>query len=176
MTDIATLAEEAIRQPQRKEASPTIRKLFLLMHGAYGNQFASKFSTGVKDESGSDKGIRAAMLVWDAKLGKYPADVIEIAAGRVQGEHPDFPPNLPQFEKLCDAAMPRKTYAEENNLPRLPAPPPPEPVQVRITPCDDGKDWARRILARAEAGDKIRPYTLWSAEVALGKHGRMSWQ
>lgn len=176
MTNIAQLAQEGMHQAQPRQESATIRKLFMVLHGAYGNQFIAKFSTGEKDDEGRDKGIRVAMRVWEQKLSKYPGDVVEIAAGRMQTEHPDFPPNLPQFEKLCDAAMPRKTYAEEIGLPRLPAPEPPPPVHVEIQAHDDGRDWARRIIARSKAGDKIRPYTLWSAEVALGQHGRMSWQ
>lgn len=177
MTDIAQLAQEGVNQArQPREESPTIRKLFVLMHGAYGNQWASKFTTGKLDHEGGDKGIRAAMLVWDAKLTKYPPDVIEIAAGRAQAEHPDFPPNLPQFEKLCDAAMPRKTYAEEAGLPALPAPAPAAPMKVDYSQKHDGKDWARAIMARSEAGDKIRPYALLSAKQALGMMGKMSWQ
>ena len=38
---------------------------------------------------------------------------------------------------------------------------------VRKTPLPDMKDWARRIVARAEQGDKIRPYSLQLARGAL---------
>lgn len=178
MTDVATLAAEAVHQAQHapRGESPLVRKLFLLMHGAYGNLFVSKFATGEKDGQGKDKGIRAAMMVWDSKLQGYPLEVVETAAGRLQRDHPDFPPNLPQFEKLCEAAMPRKTYAEEAGLPMLPAPAPAEPMKVDITPKRDGRDWARSIIARDEAGDKIKPYTLQCAHQALGMEGRMPWQ
>lgn len=38
----------------------------------------------------------------------------------------------------------------------------------------DGRDWARRILARVEAGDKsVRLYAHKSARQALGLEGRM---
>lgn len=176
MTNIAQLAQEGMHQAQQRQESATIRKLFMVLHGAYGNQFIAKFSTGEKDDEGRDKGIRVSMLVWDAALRKFAPDVIEAAAKRLMDEDPKFPPNLPQMEKVCTAITPRKTYAEEVGLPRLPAPEPPPPVHVEIQAHDDGRDWARRIIARSKAGDKIRPYTLWSAEVALGKHGRMSWQ
>ena len=145
------------------------------MHGAYGNLVASKFSTGEKDSSGKDKGIRVAMKVWESKLRRYPDDVIETAAGRLSSAHPEYPPSLPQFELLCDAAKPRQTYAQENNLPRLEAPAV-EPVKVSFVAQNDGKDWARRILARAEAGDSIRTYTMESAQLALGMKGKQSWQ
>lgn len=180
MTQVATLAHEAIRdaaaQPrQKREASTTVRKLFVLLHGAYGSLFLSKYATGEKSESGGDKGVAAAMLVWDAALSKFSADVIEAGAKRLMHEHPDFAPNLPQMEKVCEAITPRKTYAQEAGLPRLPAPAPAAPVKVDFSRQNDGKDWARSILARSEAGESIRSYTLLSARQALGLEGRMAW-
>lgn len=181
MNDVATLAHEAVReaasQPrQKRETSPTVRKLFVLLHGAYGSTFLSKYATGEKNADGNDKGVLAAMLVWDAGLSKFAPDVIESAAKRLMAEDPKFPPNLPQMEKVCEAITPRKTYAEEAGLPRLPAPAPVAPIKVDFSKQNDGKDWARAILARAEAGEKIRPYTLKSARQALGMEGKMSWQ
>lgn len=179
MTDVAELALTAVRQAARQEPaqeSPTIRKLFLMMHGAYGNLFVSKFATGEKDANGKDKGIRAAMLVWESALRKFPVDVVETAASRLAEHHPEYPPNLPQFEKLCSACAPRKTYAEEAGLPRLPAPAAAPAVEVSFAMQGDGKDWARRILARQEAGERIRPISLRFAREALGMEGKKSWQ
>ena len=181
MNDVATLAHEAVReaasQPRAKrEASPTMRKLFVLLHGSYGSLFLSKYATGEKSEAGGDKGVAAAMLVWDAALSKFAPDVIETAARRLMAESPEFPPNMPQLEKVCDAITPRKTYAEEAGLPRLPAPAPAEPTKVSFEMRGDGKDWARRIMARQEAGDRIRPYTLTCARQALGMEGKQPWQ
>ena len=181
MNDVATLAHEAVRgaasQPRAKrEASPTVRKLFVLLHGAYGSTFLSKYATGEKNADGNDKGVLAAMLVWDAGLSKFASDVIESAAKRLMAEDPKFPPNLPQMEKVCEAITPRKTYAEEAGLPRLPAPEPAAPMKVSFEMRGDGKDWARRIMARQEAGDRIRPYSLQCARQALGMEGKMPWQ
>jgi len=181
--DVATLAESAMNRPAPSaessadplQVSAVVRKLFMLLHGSYGTLFLSKFATGEKDAAGRDKGIRAAMKVWDAKLSRFGDSVVEAAADRLSTQHPEFPPNLPQFESLCVALMPRKTYAEEAGLPRLPAPAPAAPMKVSFDMRGDGKDWARRILARSEAGDKIRPYTLLSARQALGMEGRMAW-
>lgn len=182
MHNVATLAASAVHQAPQAQAAeplqvnPVVRKLFMLLHGSYGNLFISKFSTGEKDGQGRDKGIRAAMKVWEAKLAKFPADVVEIAAERLSAEHPDYPPNLPQFEKVCRAATPRQTYAEQEGLKRLPAPVA-APVQVSLTLKNDGKDWARRILARIAAGDKsVRKYAHDSAKLALGVDGRQVWQ
>lgn len=180
MNDVATLAHEAVReavaQPRAKrEASVTVRKLFVLLHGAYGSLFLAKYATGEKSEAGGDKGVAAAMLVWDSALAKFSPDVIEAAAKRLMSESPEFAPNLPQMEKVCAAITPRKTYAEEAGLPRLPAPVPAAPVNVDFSKQNDGKDWARRIVARADAGEKIRPYALKSARQALGMEGLMPW-
>ena len=180
MHDVATLVQQAVHRAQESsqeplQVNPVVRKLFMLLHGSYGNSFISKFSTGEKDKDGRDKGIRAAMKVWEAKLGKYPADVIEVAADRTGAAHPEFPPSLPQFEKLCEAAMPRKTYAQEHGLPALPAPKA-EPIKVDLKPKNDGKDWARVLLARFDAGEKLRPIQVRFARQALGMEGRMPWQ
>ena len=88
MSQVATLAQEAIHQAasqprQKREASSTVRKLFVLLHGSYGSLFLSKYATGEKSEAGGDKGVAAAMLVWDAALAKFAPDVIEAAAKRL---------------------------------------------------------------------------------------------
>ncbi len=150
VSDVSTLAHDELRSSQhrnKREASPITRKLFVLLHGSYGNLFLSKFATGQQSEDGGDKGVAAAMLVWDAALAKFAPDVIESAAKRLTAEHPDFAPNLPQFVKTCEAMTPRKTYAEENNLPALPAPVLTLRPAVSYEAKGDRKDWARAILA-----------------------------
>ena len=177
ITRMKQALREAAAQPrQKREASVTVRKLFVLLHGAYGSLFLSKYATGEKNEAGGDKGVAAAMLVWDSAMAKFAPEVIEAAVKRLMAENPEFAPNLPQLEKVCEAITPRKTYAEEVGLPRLPAPAPAAPLKVDFSKQNDGKDWARSILARAGAGDTIRPSTLLSARQALGMEGRMSWQ
>lgn len=169
MSHIPALVQAAA-QPQPAAASAEgaqVRRLFMVLHGAYGTAFVSKFGTGERDANGKDKGIRSAMQVWQSKLAAYPADVIEAAAARVMDAHPEFPPTLPQFEALCRAAMPRKTYAEEAGLPRLPAPVQPD-VKGAFVAQGDGKDWARRILANIEAGAKPTPTVARFAKEALG--------
>ncbi len=175
MHNVATLAANAVDHMHAGAApageplqvSAVVRKLFVVLHGYYGNLFVGKFSTGQKDGSGRDKGTVAAMKVWDSKLGRFPGDVLETAAGRLSSEHPKFPPNLPEFELLCEAAMPRQTFAEENNLVRLPAPVV-TPVVVSLAKRNDGKDWARTLLARHEAGEVLKPIQLRFAREAVG--------
>jgi hypothetical protein len=170
MNDIATLANKAIQQAGQQPAprgdSPTIRKLFLVLHGSYGSLFTTKFSTGERDANGKDKGIRAAMLVWEAALAKYSPDTIETAAKRLSEECPEYPPNLPQFEAICRAVMPRKTFSDDGAR-RLPPPEvkPIGPVEFEVK--HDGRDWARKLLARQAAGDRISAGSLDMAKKAL---------
>ena len=176
MKNLATIAAQSVHEAQERaprEASPTTRKLFMLLHGSYGNQFLAKFHTGQLVDKGAnkgkDKGLLAAMLVWDADLSRFPGDVIEAAVKRAKSENPEFAPTLPQLVKLCEAIMPRQTHAQLNGYAMLP-PPTLVRVEVSIEPMGDGKDWARKIKARADAGDKTVTYgVLRSALQALGE-------
>lgn len=177
MQNIAQLTHHAAQQAQGQKAerdvSTTVRKLFLLMQGTYGNQFLTKFSTGVVQE-GRDMGIAAAMRVWYRALGKYDAGVIETAADRVIEAHKQFPPNLAEFESLCRAAQPRKTHAELAGWTALPAPAKPEPIKAEFERKGDGKDGYRSIWARCQAGDKtISLYARRSAIEVLKKAGEL---
>lgn len=174
MKSIGQLAHVAA-SPRREESqavSSVVAKLFLLMQGSYGTAFLSKFGSGALDGQGQDIGMLAALKVWGASLRKYAPDVIEAAADRIADFHPEFPPSLPQFEALCKAATPRKTYAEEAGLLALPAPKL-QRIDVGIVTHGDGKDWARKIVARSDAGDKTVSYrALKDAKEALGLNTR----
>ena len=183
MSNVAMLAEAAIhRAPSGEQAaepgdvSKAVRWLFVLLQGYYGSLFLAKWSTGVKDGGGRDLGIRAAMRVWDEQLARFQADVVTAATGRLLETNPEFPPTLPQFVQLCQAAAPRKSFAEEQGWPLLAPPEPAKPVAVSVKPKNDGKDWARRLVARHEAGDKLRPMQLRFAREALGMEGKQAWQ
>lgn len=172
----ALVSNVGAQQEQAGAISGKVKNLFLMLQGSYGAAFLSKYSTGVKDREGRDLGIRASMKVWQTRLDKYPDDVLTIAFNRVTVECPEFPPSLPQLEKACEAAMPRKTYAQEQGFPpALPAPAPvAAPVHVELR--KDGKDWARKILAEAKAGHSMLPIRLRFAREALGMEGKQSWQ
>ncbi|WP_349335381.1 hypothetical protein [Delftia sp. DS1230] len=176
MQKISALAPAALRDGAREPAdqaaaNPAVKNLFLVMQGCYGSLFLSKFATGVLDDQGRDLGVRAAMRVWRTTLAKYTPDVIESAVARLTAEHPDYPPHLPQFEAMCRAATPRRTHAEEHGWLALPAPNA-APVHVQIEPQGDGKDWARRIVARVQAGDQTLTRTsIRAAMQALGMEG-----
>lgn len=181
--EISSLASRAVHsagQQQghlapRPEASQRIRKLFVVLQGAYGTAFLAKFSSGELNERREDKGVRAAQLVWDVDLAKFEDDVIEAAFKSIKRECPEFPPSLPQFEKVCEALTPRKTYFEESGLLALPAPKVERLLDVPVELQGDGKDWARKIVARINHGDQtVTRHSRMAAMDALGmnkQHG-----
>lgn len=92
---------------------------------------------------------------------------------------PERCPNVAQFKALANACPPPEVK-------RLEAPQASEAVVAAQIAKQAGlkqaylqgsgnKDWARSIMARIEAGERIRPYTALSARQALGLEGRMSW-
>lgn len=90
-------------------------------------------------------------------------------------------PNVAQFRALANACPPA-------DVPRLEAPRASERVVAEEIAKQTGlkraiahnenrsKDWARAIVSRAAAGERITPYSLRSARQALGMEGRQKWQ
>ena len=163
-TLVAQAAQSSSMPTEPKQTSDMIRKLFLLMHGAYGNAFMSKFATGEKDGRGKDKGIRAAMLVWDAKLATYPSQTVDRAVSKLQEHFKTFPPGLFEFEELCKSLLPPKIVTF-NDYPKLPQAK--DVSHVQVTAVGDNRDWARRIIAKHEAGGRISQACLDIARSAL---------
>lgn len=123
---------------------------------------------------------------WERSLGSTPLADVKTAwshelsgfAGslnRIAWALENLPPKCPnviEFKALC-----RQAPAPE--APRLPEPKAdPERVKAELaklapvrqavaTSQRDGREWARRIVARQEAGDRIRPITLRFAKEAL---------
>jgi hypothetical protein len=95
-----------------------IKRVFMVMHGFYGNLFLSKYATGSL-ENGEDQGIANARKVWAHSLREYDADTVKLALRRCQERHAEFPPSLPQFASLCAAIKPRETYRPPMGRPAL---------------------------------------------------------
>lgn len=98
----------AARTASTDDADTTVKRLFMFLHGLYGNLFLSKFATGDLDAQGKDRGILSARMVWRAELARFNADTVMSAAQRCKEDHKDFPPNLGQFEAICRALQPRR--------------------------------------------------------------------
>lgn len=93
---------------------------------------------------------------------------------------PERCPTVGEFRALANRCPPPE-------LPRLAAPAASEAVVAEqvakqlalkkaLEPRADMKSWARTILARDEAGEKLHPIQVRFAREALGLEGRMAWQ
>lgn len=102
-------ATAGIGSPQPSIDDAGIKRVFMVLHGFYGNLFLSKFATG-GTENGEDQGIANARKVWAYSLREHDAETIKGALRRCQTAHPEFPPSLPQFLSLCAAIKPREAY------------------------------------------------------------------
>lgn len=129
---------------------------------------------------------------WDRSLGSAPiSDIKTVWAEELAGfsgrlndiawafdNLPDRPPNPVEFKRLCRQApapeVPKVEgpKADPDRLKRELA----KLGHIAQLPPRSDLDWAHSIMTRVNAGERLCHYTKWSAEVALGKHGRMSWQ
>jgi hypothetical protein len=111
-------AVAGIGRPQPSLNDASIKRVFMVLHGFYGNLFLTKFATGLV-EDGEDQGIANARRVWAHSLREYDAETIKTAMSRCRERHPEFPPSLPQFSQMCEACKPRKVYRPEPLPPAL---------------------------------------------------------
>ena len=106
----------ALVTPEQFQTAPVAtdesiaNNVFKVLHGAYGNLFLSKFTSGVVDAKGRDQGIASARKVWAYSLRDVPESVVLDALDRCQCDDPEFPPSLPKFMEFCRACAPRVAY------------------------------------------------------------------
>lgn len=106
---LSALPSSSNPQPATDRTDTIVKRLFMVLHGWYGNQFLSKYATGELDEQNKDRGIKSARLVWGSELAKFSAETVMAAASRCKEDHQKFPPSLPEFLALCRACTPRQT-------------------------------------------------------------------
>jgi hypothetical protein len=148
----------------------SIRMVFRVLHGYYGALFLSKYGTGnvLQDgqHRGEDEGIVNARRVWAHNLRRYlttacmacerePAEcqcqrgahtggmVLMSALERCKVRHPEFPPSMPQFAALVEAAAPVRAWR------------PAEPAQPALE-MDPALREQRRAEARQAATEAAR--------------------
>lgn len=112
----AEISIDQIREASQVDDGIAV-EVFKMLHGCYGNLFLSKFASGVLDSKGRDKGTASARRVWAMKLAAYSSDVVGTALDRCQQHHPEFPPSLPQFLAICEAAAPKEYFTAPPALP-----------------------------------------------------------
>lgn len=140
-----------------------VDRLFDRLTATYGRDFISRFD-------GVDQNELKA--VWAHELSGF-SDKLSMIAWALENL-PERAPNVIEFRNLC-----RKAPAIE--APRLPEPKAnPERVRAELAKLSplmtsikspkvaiDHKAWAKRIIARKDAGEKINPTTLRFAKEAL---------
>lgn len=116
-----------------------------------------------------DLDLDAVKADWAHELAGFEAHP-ESIAWALQNLPTDRPPTVLEFRAMARKAPPKV-------LPALEAPKAdPERVAAELSKLapalkpkdDDGKNWARRIVARAKAGDRVRTISLQFAREALG--------
>lgn len=140
-----------------------IDRLFERLAATYGSEWTSRWM-------GQDE--NKVKTIWSYELGAYEHHLEDIAWAL---EHlPSRAPNAVEFRQLCRSAPrleqkpalpePKADPARVNDeLSKLR-----ELLKVKPVTSHDPKGWAKRIIARHEAGDKINPAPLQMAREALG--------
>lgn len=139
-----------------------VDRIFEKLSRTYGREFLSRWDglplAEVKDD-------------WAHELAGF-ANWPEAIKYGLENMPPDRAPTVLQFRDICRKAPAKAVKA-------LPAPvADPDRVKAEIAKLaqrnpmgkQDPKDWARRILARHEAGEKLNPTTLRFAREALRHH------
>lgn len=74
-----------------------VERIFMRLHGRFGNQFFDKFRAGKLDANGNDVGIENAKRVWGEELGGFSVEEIKTGlAARFA-----YPPSLDEFMLAC---------------------------------------------------------------------------
>jgi hypothetical protein len=141
-----------------------IDRLFERMAATYGGQWSRQWA---------DVPMPDVKTAWAHELSGY-ANRLEVLAWALENL-PERCPNVIEFRNLC-----RRAPAPE--APRLPEPKAdPERLKQELaklgevrakavaTSTVDHKAWAKRIVARCTAGDRINPTSLRMAQQALRK-------
>lgn len=76
-------------------------KIFMRLHGRFGNQFFDKFRVGKLSSSGDDVGVENAKQVWASELSGYAAN--ELKRGLEQQF--SYPPSCDEFKSACRPAI-----------------------------------------------------------------------
>ena len=140
-----------------------VDRIFEKLALVYGQAFLARWR---------DIDLNAVKSDWAHELSGYQHRP-EAIAWALSNLPPEHAPTVLLFKALCgNAPAPQVAMAPEPKadperlraeLAKL-APVLAKPVQQSV----DGRDWARRIMVRHEAGEPLKRYTLESARMALG--------
>jgi hypothetical protein len=95
-----------------------VRRLFMLLHGMYGNIVLDKYRIGQVDDKGEDIGMATARSVWLNGLREFDTGIVMKALGKCADKHKTYPPTLPEFRDICKTFAPAK-WVSQTPVPRL---------------------------------------------------------
>jgi hypothetical protein len=127
-----------------------IDRIFMRLHGRFGNNFTDKFKLGQKNEKGLDAGIENAKQVWAEELAGITPDRIKNALLH----NYDYAPSCDQFKAQCKTsapvvtdykALPKPTVSDEkiNELH--------DKLSAFTSGKREMKNWAHKIIANPSA-------------------------
>ena len=146
-----------------------VTRIFMRLHGRFGNTFFDKFRIGELSVTGQDIGIENAKLVWSEELAGISAERIKNALETSF----DYPPSCDEFKAAC-----RSTPSAHQDFARLPKPVITEEeflknkkkldqITSQLKPKTDYRAWAKSIISDFEKGLKVNDYSLKCAREAL---------
>lgn len=144
-----------------------IERIFLRLHGRFGNTFFDKYRIGKFNDNGDDLGLENAKLIWSQELAGISVERITEA---LKASY-EFAPSCDDFKAKCVTniqlqeyvALPKKVNREAgkeyaSNVVDY--------VAQQIKPTRDYKKWAKDILA-----DESKS-TMWAIKCAKQALGR----
>ena len=149
-----------------------VDRIFSRMQGVYGGDFTNYYSR-IDNATGIDIGLENAKVVWAEELRTFQ-DWPEAIAYALQNL-PDRPPNVIKFRELCRQAPPKQSVGLITNDPTKASHDKARDAigQLRkimnMSPKNDNRDWARKILREYEEGVHKTPTVLKMAREALNQ-------
>lgn len=144
-----------------------VERIFMRLHGRFGNNFFDKFKIGQVNDAGEDVGIANAKATWSSELAGISAE--RIKAG-LEAKY-QYAPNCDEFLKHC-------VTSNIQDFKALPAPVDHESnkahadklalyVHERIKPKQDYHAWAKRILRNPK---NFPETSVTAAKMVLGEN------
>ncbi len=134
-----------------------IDALFARLTGLYGNRFSNMWA---------NIDVKLIRQTWAQELAGVKPSAIKYALDHLPE---DFPPTVLQFRKIC-IAQPEQAPALTNSAPINPA------IRMAVVAglsshaAGGPRDWAHRLKARDEAGDRLNGNQVRCYKNALGLH------
>lgn len=153
---------------QHKLPLEWIEKIFMRLHGRFGNTFLDKFRIGELNKAGQDIGIENAKAVWSEELAGVNAERIKAGLSA----NYSFAPSCDEFKANCVVRSVSPLYKKlaapiDREHHRQQAEKVIGLVMDMCKPNKDRKAWAKDLIAANDRGEIVSEYALRSAQEAL---------